>query len=106
MFLTAEKATIIGDIAREAFVFIGAVKEKQDDLYFEIYRSLFAASGFVCAAGNHTECLFVAAAETLRPFCFQLKRFFDAAVIFQFYFIGSKAVGTAVGEPLQPAAAC
>jgi len=80
LFLTAEKATIIGDIAREAFVFIGTVKENWNDLYFEIYRSLFATSGFVCAAGNHTECLFVAAAAKHRPFCFQLKRFFDAAV--------------------------
>ncbi|WP_302938182.1 hypothetical protein [Phascolarctobacterium succinatutens] len=105
MFLTAEKATIIGDIAREAFVFIGTVKENWNDLYFEIYRSLFATSGFVCAAGNHTECLFVAAAAKHRPFCFQLKRFFDAAVIFQLYLIGSKAVGTAVGEPLYSAAA-
>lgn len=60
---------------------------------------------FVCAAGNHTECLFVAAAAKHRPFCFQLKRFFDAAVIFQLYLIGSKAAGTAVGEPLYSAAA-
>ena len=81
-------------------MFIGVVKENWNDLYFEIYRSLFAASGFVCAAGNYTECLFVAAAAKLRPFCFQLKRFFDAAVIFQLYLIGSQAVGAAVGEPL------
>ncbi|WP_304095925.1 hypothetical protein [Phascolarctobacterium succinatutens] len=105
MFLTAEKATIIGDIAREAFIFISAVKENWHDLYFEIYRSLFAASGVVCAAGNNLECLFVAAAEKLWPFAFQLKRFFDAAVVFQLYIIGSQAVGAAVGEPLQSAAA-
>ena len=83
LFLAAEKAKIIGDIAGEAFVFIGVVKENWNDLYFEIYRSLFAASGVVCAAGNYTECLFVAAAAKLRPFCFQLKRCFDSAVIFQ-----------------------
>ena len=82
-----------------------AVHQKKNDFYFEIYRSLFAASGFVCFSRNNTECLFVAAAK-LRPFCFQLKRCFDAAVIFQLYLIGSQAVGAAVGEPLQPAAAC
>ena len=49
--------------------------------------------------------LFVLAAAKHRPFCFQLKRFFDAAVIFQLYLIGSKAAGTAVGEPLYSAAA-
>jgi len=81
LFLAAEKATIIGDIAREAFAVIGVVKENWNDLYFEIYRSLFAASGFVCAAGNNLECLFMAAAQALRPFCFQLKRCFDADVI-------------------------
>ncbi|WP_304108289.1 hypothetical protein [Phascolarctobacterium succinatutens] len=106
MFLTAEKAKIIGDIARKIFLFIGAVKEKQDDLYLKIYGSLFAASGFVCAARNNLERLFVAAAEKLRPSAFRLKRLPDAAVIFQLYLIGSKAFGTAVGEPLQSAAAC
>lgn len=81
LFLAAEKAKIIGDIAGEAFAFIGVVKENWNDLCFEIYRSLFAASGVVCAPRNYTECLFVAAAEKLRPFCFQLKCLPDAVVI-------------------------
>ncbi|WP_337610045.1 hypothetical protein [Phascolarctobacterium succinatutens] len=70
MFLTAEKATIIGNIAREAFAFIGAVKENWNDLYFEIYRSLFAASGFVCFTWSNLEYLFVEEAPTFRLLSF------------------------------------
>ena len=45
-------------------------REKHNDLYFEIYRSLFAASGVVCFTRNNTECLFMAAAQALRLLSF------------------------------------
>ena len=68
--------------------------------------AFLATSGFVCAAGNHTECLFVvAAAKASAVFAFQLKRFFGRCCYIQLYLIGSKAAGTAVGEPLYSAAA-
>ena len=74
------------------------VKEKQDDLCLEIYRSLFAASRFICFAGNNLEYLFVATAQALRPFAFQPKRLSDAAVILQLYLVGCQAVGTAATD--------
>lgn len=43
--------------------------------------------------------------QNIGRFAFSLSAFFDAAVIFQLYLIGSKAAGTAVGEPLYSAAA-